>query len=113
MTFVDTNEVTEEEIEKVKDMIEYLDECLAILPSPKISSDNADTCTICYAQPISVSFKPCNHRTCRICIERHILNDRSCFFCKIPIVKIIDFSDNVIHEFSDSDENDVSSDMST
>ncbi|CAD1477141.1 unnamed protein product, partial [Heterotrigona itama] len=105
LTFVDTNDVTEEEIKKVKDMIEYLDECLTILPNPKISSDNADTCTICYAQPITVTFKPCNHQTCRICIERHLLNSRSCFFCKISIVKVIDSSDNVIHEFNDSDEN--------
>ncbi|KOX75498.1 hypothetical protein WN51_12242 [Melipona quadrifasciata] len=112
-SFLDyTNDVTEEEIKKVKDMIEYLDECLAILPKSKISSDNADTCTICYAQPITVTFKPCNHQTCRICIERHLLNSKSCFFCKKIILQVMDFSDNVIYEFNDSDE-DMPLDMSS
>lgn len=105
-----TNDVTEEEIKKVKDMIEYLDECLAILPKSKISNDNTDTCTICYAQSITVTFKPCNHQTCRICIERHLLNSKSCFFCKKRILQVMDFSDNVIHEFNDSNE-DMPSDM--
>ncbi|XP_068976365.1 E3 ubiquitin-protein ligase RNF123-like [Bombus flavifrons] len=94
------NDVTEEEIEKVKGMIEYLDECRAILPNSKISSDNGDICTICYAQPIAVTFKPCNHQTCRICIDRHLLNSRSCFFCKVTIEKVIDLSSNVLHDFS-------------
>ncbi|XP_043516296.1 E3 ubiquitin-protein ligase RNF123-like [Frieseomelitta varia] len=105
-SFLDyTNDVTEEEIKKVKDMIEYLDECLAILPKPKISSDNTDICTICYAQPITVTFKPCNHQTCRTCIERHLLNSKSCFFCKKEILKVINSDDDVIHNFNDSDEN--------
>lgn len=94
------NDVTEEEIKKVKDMIEYLDECRIILPNSKISSDNGDTCTICYAQPIAVTFKPCNHQTCRICIDRHLLNNRSCFFCKITIEKVVDLSGNILHDFT-------------
>ncbi|CAL7948841.1 unnamed protein product [Xylocopa violacea] len=98
------NDVTEGEIKKVKDMIEYLDECRSILPKSKISSDNSDTCTICYAQPIAVTFKPCNHQTCRICIDRHLLNSRSCFFCKVTIEKVVDLSDNVLHDFNNQDE---------
>lgn len=81
-------------------MIEYLDECRIILPNSKISSDNGDTCTICYAQPIAVTFKPCNHQTCRICIDRHLLNNRSCFFCKITIEKVVDLSGNILHDFT-------------
>ncbi|XP_017767583.1 PREDICTED: E3 ubiquitin-protein ligase RNF123 [Eufriesea mexicana] len=94
------NDVTKEEIKKVEDMIEYLDECRTILPNLKISSDNGDTCTICYAQPIAVTFKPCDHQTCRICIDRHLLNNRSCFFCKVTIEKVVDLSDNVLLDFS-------------
>ncbi|XP_017884419.1 E3 ubiquitin-protein ligase RNF123-like isoform X2 [Ceratina calcarata] len=93
-------DVTEEEVKRVKDMIEYLDECRAILPNSKISTDNSDTCTICYAQPIAVTFKPCNHQTCRICIDRHLLNSRSCFFCKVTIDKVVDLSGNVLHDFT-------------
>ncbi|KOC64134.1 E3 ubiquitin-protein ligase RNF123 [Habropoda laboriosa] len=94
------NDVTEEEIQKLKEMIEYLDDCRAILPKLKILSDNSDTCTICYAQSIAVTFKPCNHQTCRICIDRHLLNSRSCFFCKAIIEKVVDLSGNILHDFS-------------
>lgn len=94
-------DVTEDEVRRVKDMIEYLDECRAILPNSKISTDNSDTCTICYAQPIAVTFKPCNHQTCRICIDRHLLNSRSCFFCKVTIEKVVDLSENVLHDFTE------------
>lgn len=100
LSFVDPNDVTKEEIKKVEDMIEYLNECCAILPNSKISSDNGDTCTICYAQPIAVTFKPCDHQTCRICIDRHLLNSRSCFFCKVTIEKVVDLSDNVLLDFT-------------
>ncbi|CAK9813379.1 E3 ubiquitin-protein ligase RNF123 [Anthophora plagiata] len=96
------DDVTEEEIKKVKEMIEYLDKCRGILSSLKILSDDSDTCTICYAQSIAVTFKPCNHQTCRICIDRHLLNSRACFFCKATIEKVVDLSDNVLHDFSDN-----------
>ncbi|XP_029043573.1 E3 ubiquitin-protein ligase RNF123-like [Osmia bicornis bicornis] len=94
------DDVTKEEIKKVKDMIEYLDKCRAILPDSKILSDDDSTCTICYAYPVAATFEPCHHQTCRICIDRHLLNTRECFFCKARIDKVVDLSGNVLHDFS-------------
>lgn len=45
-----------------------------------------EECPICYANPVNTTFIPCNHRSCNDCIERHLLNNKQCFFCKADIV---------------------------
>ncbi|XP_066594474.1 E3 ubiquitin-protein ligase RNF123-like [Prorops nasuta] len=97
-------DVMPEEIDRVQKMIEYLNICNRILPNPKTISDDEDTCTICYAFPIAVTFKPCNHQTCRACIDRHLLNTRECFFCKSKIEKVFDMSDKILHDFTKTKE---------
>ncbi|XP_047367551.1 E3 ubiquitin-protein ligase RNF123 isoform X1 [Vespa velutina] len=92
--------VTDEEISQVRAMINYLDYCRDILPDSKVLMDDENICTICYAFPISAKFKPCNHETCRFCIDRHLLNTRECFFCKATISKVIDLYGNTLHDFS-------------
>lgn len=92
-------DVTAEEIHRVTEMIKYLDTCRTLLPDTKLISDDDDTCTICYAFPIAATFKPCNHQTCRTCIDRHLLNTRECFFCKATIDKVEDLSGNTVHDF--------------
>ncbi|XP_011145267.1 E3 ubiquitin-protein ligase RNF123 [Harpegnathos saltator] len=94
-------DVTVGEIDRVKKMINYLDTCRTLLPEAKMISDDDDTCTICYAFPIAATFKPCNHQTCRTCIDRHLLNARECFFCKATIDKVEDLSGNLLHDFTD------------
>lgn len=101
----DPDDVTKEEIKKVKEMIEYLDYCQTILTEPKILSDDDNICTICYAYPVEVTFKPCHHQTCRICIQRHLLDTRKCFFCKAIIEKVVDLSGDVLHDFSNESSN--------
>jgi len=81
-------------------MITYLDTCHTLLPDTKLISDDDNACTICYAFPITAIFKPCNHQTCRICIDRHLLNTRECFFCKTIIDKVEDLSGNTLHDFT-------------
>lgn len=81
-------------------MITYLDTCHTLLPDSKLISDDDNACTICYAFPIAAIFKPCNHQTCRTCIERHLLNTRECFFCKTIIEKVEDLSGNTLHDFT-------------
>ncbi|KAG7203161.1 hypothetical protein KM043_010277 [Ampulex compressa] len=93
-------DVTEDEIRRVREMIKYLDACRTILPYPKVISDDDNICTICYAFPIAATFKPCNHQTCRACIDRHLLNTTECFFCKATIEKVIDLSGTILHDFS-------------
>ncbi|XP_043264332.1 E3 ubiquitin-protein ligase RNF123-like [Colletes gigas] len=93
------DDVTKDEIKMVEGMIEYLDECRAILPDSKILSDDDNTCTICYAYPVAVIFKPCRHQTCRTCIDRHLLNTRKCFFCKATIDEVVDLTGNILYDF--------------
>ncbi|XP_024879917.1 E3 ubiquitin-protein ligase RNF123-like [Temnothorax curvispinosus] len=93
-------DVTAEEINRVKQMITYLDTCHVLLPDTKLISDDENACTICYAFPITAIFKPCNHQTCRTCIDRHLLNTRECFFCKTTIDKVEDLSGNTLHDFT-------------
>jgi len=92
--------VNKKEICQVKDMIKHLETCRTLLPDTKLISDDENTCTICYAFPIAAIFKPCNHQTCRICIDRHLLNTRECFFCKATIDKVEDLSGNTLHNFA-------------
>lgn len=99
-TLADPEDVTAEEISRVREMIKYLDACRALLPDTKLISDDDGTCTICYAFPIAATFKPCNHRSCRTCIDRHLLNTRECFFCKAIISKVEDLSGNILHDFT-------------
>ncbi|KYN31177.1 hypothetical protein ALC56_14445 [Trachymyrmex septentrionalis] len=98
--FNDQEDVTADEINRVKQMITYLDTCHTLLPDTKLISDDDNACTICYAFPITVIFRPCNHQTCRICIDRHLLNTRECFFCKTIIDKVEDLSGNTLHDFT-------------
>jgi hypothetical protein len=44
-----------------------------------------EECPICYANPVNTTFEPCGHRSCQSCIDRHLLNNTACFFCKAKI----------------------------
>lgn len=82
-------------------MIKHLETSRTLLPDTKLLNDDENTCTICYAFPIAAVFKPCNHQTCRTCIDRHLLNTRECFFCKATIDRVEDLSGNALHDFTD------------
>ncbi|XP_015584850.1 E3 ubiquitin-protein ligase RNF123 isoform X2 [Cephus cinctus] len=92
-------DITEYEINKVREMIKYLDLHRTMLPDSKYMSDDENICTICYAHPIAATFKPCNHRSCRTCIDRHLSNSRECFFCKATIHKVVDAEGTTLHDF--------------
>lgn len=95
------DDVTEHEINMVRDMIVHLDLNRMKLPDTKLTSDDEDICTICYAYPIETTFKPCNHQSCRTCIDHHLLNSRECFFCKAIIDKVVDLEGTLLHDFND------------
>uniref|UniRef100_A0A668RR79 E3 ubiquitin-protein ligase RNF123 n=1 Tax=Oreochromis aureus TaxID=47969 RepID=A0A668RR79_OREAU len=61
----------------------------APLPSP---TSEEDLCPICYAHPISAIFKPCSHKSCKACINQHLMNNKDCFFCKATITGVEDYS---------------------
>ncbi|KAH0568854.1 E3 ubiquitin-protein ligase RNF123-like [Cotesia glomerata] len=103
------NDVSEREIKRLRDMIKYLDKKRTLLPDNRIISDDDDTCTICYAYPIGAIFKPCNHKSCRACIDRYLLNSRECFFCKTVIMQVYDIDDALLHDLTASSLNPSSS----
>ncbi|KAK0098177.1 hypothetical protein PV326_010611 [Microctonus aethiopoides] len=96
------NDVSDREIKSVREMIKYLDKKRALLPDNRVISDDEDTCTICYAYPIAATFKPCNHQSCRVCIDRHLLNSRECFFCKTIITQVYDLEGRLLQDFTAS-----------
>lgn len=49
------------------------------------SLDDEDLCEICFANKIDTEFVPCGHRSCKVCIERHMVTDPTCFFCKAHV----------------------------
>jgi len=53
--------------------------------NPVMAEEEEELCSICYADPINTTFNPCKHRSCKRCIQRHMLGSDSCFFCKAKI----------------------------
>lgn len=71
-------------------------------------SDEGELCPICYAdvrstlvsfidrsnlhkvvvQVINTTFLPCRHQSCKRCIQRHMLQSKTCFFCKADITSL-------------------------
>lgn len=39
----------------------------------------------CSSQVINTTFLPCKHQSCKRCIQRHMLQSDTCFFCKAVI----------------------------
>uniref|UniRef100_A0AAX7SEC8 E3 ubiquitin-protein ligase RNF123 n=1 Tax=Astatotilapia calliptera TaxID=8154 RepID=A0AAX7SEC8_ASTCA len=62
---------------------------LSFCPQP---TSEEDLCPICYAHPISAIFKPCSHKSCKACINQHLMNNKDCFFCKATITGVEDYS---------------------
>jgi hypothetical protein len=51
-----------------------------------------DLCFICCSARIDVVFKPCQHKSCKMCIQRYLLNDTKCFFCNAKVESYESFS---------------------
>ncbi|KGL84088.1 E3 ubiquitin-protein ligase RNF123 [Tinamus guttatus] len=61
-----------------------------VIPAQPTSEE--DLCPICYAHPISAIFRPCSHKSCKACINQHLMNNKDCFFCKATITGVDDFT---------------------
>ena len=52
------------------------------------SLDDSSLCEICYTNKKDTVFVPCGHSSCRLCIERHMTTEKTCFFCKKEITTL-------------------------
>uniref|UniRef100_A0A8D3C4Z3 E3 ubiquitin-protein ligase RNF123 n=1 Tax=Scophthalmus maximus TaxID=52904 RepID=A0A8D3C4Z3_SCOMX len=86
-----TDYISEEEKHKVELMLTFLTEesKQAAASTPTCEED---LCPICYAHSISAVFKPCSHKSCKACINQHLMNNKDCFFCKATITGVEDYS---------------------
>uniref|UniRef100_A0A8C7TJ57 E3 ubiquitin-protein ligase RNF123 n=1 Tax=Oncorhynchus mykiss TaxID=8022 RepID=A0A8C7TJ57_ONCMY len=90
-----TDYIHEEEEQKVEQMLAFLTiESKQAAASTPTSEE--DLCPICYAHSISAVFKPCSHKSCKACINQHLMNNKDCFFCKATITGVEDYSKNTI-----------------
>ncbi|GLH11947.1 E3 ubiquitin-protein ligase [Gryllus bimaculatus] len=96
-----TDDVNDKEIDSVQQMISFLTALSSRVTHAEVSEEQL--CTICYAYPISATFKPCNHQSCRSCIAHHLMNSRDCFFCKTPIERVLSSEGEVLHELLQKD----------
>jgi len=47
-----------------------------------------DLCTLCYTVKADTVFVPCEHTTCKKCIQTHMLNAEKCPFCNSEIKEL-------------------------
>ncbi|GFR16698.1 e3 ubiquitin-protein ligase RNF123 [Trichonephila clavata] len=83
----DYKEVSKEEVDKVEQLCQLLHSKYDIAQQNRGLEEIDDdlVCTICYANPKSACFYPCQHQSCRNCISLHLLSHKECFFCKSVI----------------------------
>ncbi|XP_057701167.1 E3 ubiquitin-protein ligase RNF123 isoform X2 [Corythoichthys intestinalis] len=83
--------ISADEKMKVESMLAFLSrESQQAATSAQPTSED-DLCPICYAHPISAVFKPCSHKSCKACINQHLMNNKDCFFCKATITGVDDY----------------------
>lgn len=50
--------------------------------------EDENLCQLCCFQQQDTLFVPCNHQTCRKCIQTHMLNNQKCPFCNSEIKEL-------------------------
>ncbi|XP_043933716.1 E3 ubiquitin-protein ligase RNF123 isoform X2 [Protopterus annectens] len=87
-----TEYISLEELAKVEKMSVLLMESSKQAAATALPTSEEDLCPICYAHPISAVFKPCSHKSCKACINQHLMNNKECFFCKATITGVEDYN---------------------
>ena len=73
----------------------YETEIKPALEAAADDNEEDDDCPICYARPMNATFRMQRQpatQSCRQCIDQHLMNEKSCFFCKATI-ETIDYAD--------------------
>ncbi|XP_057181519.1 E3 ubiquitin-protein ligase RNF123 [Triplophysa rosa] len=86
-----TDYISAEEEQKVEQMLAFLMEESKQAAASTAPTSEDDLCPICYAHSISAVFKPCSHKSCKACINQHLMNNKDCFFCKATITGVDDY----------------------
>ncbi|KAM3915781.1 E3 ubiquitin-protein ligase RNF123 isoform 2-T2 [Leptodactylus fuscus] len=86
-----TDYINAEELAKVEAMLRHLQEESKQAAAASQPTSEEDLCPICYAHPISAIFRPCSHKSCKACINQHLMNNKDCFFCKATITGVEDY----------------------
>uniref|UniRef100_A0A452QS34 RING-type E3 ubiquitin transferase n=1 Tax=Ursus americanus TaxID=9643 RepID=A0A452QS34_URSAM len=86
-----TDYISTEELAQVEQMLAHLTSASAQAAAASLPTSEEDLCPICYAHPISAVFQPCGHKSCKACINQHLMNNKDCFFCKATIVSVEDW----------------------
>ncbi|KAK1161551.1 E3 ubiquitin-protein ligase RNF123 isoform X1 [Acipenser oxyrinchus oxyrinchus] len=92
LSLPDTDYISPEEQQKVERMLSFLTNESKEAAASAAPTSEEDLCPICYAHPISAVFKPCSHKSCKACINQHLMNNKECFFCKATITGVDDYS---------------------
>ncbi|KAM4583210.1 E3 ubiquitin-protein ligase RNF123 isoform 4-T5 [Fundulus diaphanus] len=87
-----TDYISQEEKQKVEMMLDFLTEESKQAAAATAPTSEEDLCPICYAHSISAVFRPCSHKSCKACINQHLMNNKDCFFCKATITGVEDYS---------------------
>uniref|UniRef100_A0A8C2J991 E3 ubiquitin-protein ligase RNF123 n=1 Tax=Cyprinus carpio TaxID=7962 RepID=A0A8C2J991_CYPCA len=87
-----TDYISTEEEQKVERMLTFLTEESKQAAASTAPTSEDDLCPICYAHSISAIFKPCSHKSCKACINQHLMNNKDCFFCKATIPGVDDYT---------------------
>ncbi|XP_073718060.1 E3 ubiquitin-protein ligase RNF123 [Misgurnus anguillicaudatus] len=87
-----TDYISAEEKQKVEQMLAFLTEESKQAAASTAPTSEEDLCPICYAHSISAIFKPCSHKSCKACINQHLMNNKDCFFCKATITGVDDYT---------------------
>ncbi|KAH3732863.1 E3 ubiquitin-protein ligase RKP [Pelomyxa schiedti] len=69
---------------------EALSSAASSVPTNQLQSVpvEGELCAICCTSPIDTVFEPCKHESCHMCIQRHLLNTKTCFFCNAPVTHL-------------------------
>uniref|UniRef100_A0A8C8ZLY1 RING-type E3 ubiquitin transferase n=1 Tax=Prolemur simus TaxID=1328070 RepID=A0A8C8ZLY1_PROSS len=86
-----TDYISAQELAQVEQMLAHLTSASAQAAAASLPTSEEDLCPICYAHPISAVFQPCGHKSCKACINQHLMNNKDCFFCKTTIVSVEDW----------------------
>lgn len=88
-SFKKFKEVSESECNEIDDMLQIIAENHTQMKLKKqVSIEPEKLCTICYALPMTVTFFPCGHQSCKPCITRYLMNSKDCFYCREVVVTI-------------------------